>query len=129
MRVTFAAGTAPIFEFEGNSAKEIFEKLAAVQALFNESHCGCCKSKNIVYEKREIDNGMYLELRCLDCRAQLAYGQNKDGKNLFVKKWDKEAGAPMPNGGWFIYQKDGEKKASTQQTSDKPKDTPEEIPW
>ena len=104
MRVTKTPGQAPKFEFEAGSPKEIFEKLALLDAIFTESKCGACGSSDIIYVNRPVDNGSYLELRCNKCRAQLSFGQNKDGKSIFKKNWDKEAKRAMPNGGWFIYQ-------------------------
>lgn len=111
MKVTFQSGQLPRFEFEASSPKEIFERLAVV-TMFSERTCGCCAGENIIYEKRDIDNGSYLSLRCLDCRAQLDFGQNKDGKGIFKKTWDKDSKRPLPNKGWYIYGGTGSSTAS-----------------
>lgn len=105
MRVIKEVGKAPVFEFDAGSPKEIFDKLALLDSVFTEKTCGCCNSEDIVYVVRPVDNGSYLELRCNKCRAQLSFGQNKDGRGIFVKRWDKDKKEAMPNRGWFIYQK------------------------
>lgn len=110
MKVTKQVGQAPVFEFEASSPKEIFEKLALLDSLFTEDSCGCCGSKEIIYFNRPVDNGSYLELRCQKCRAQLSFGQNKDGKGIFAKRWDKDTKQPLPNRGWYVYHKQGDQQ-------------------
>lgn len=87
-----------------NDPKGAFKVLATLQDLFSEEVCGCCKSPNINFNVRPVDNGEYYEMKCRECNAQLSFGQHKTGGTLFVKRWDKDNHAPMPNGGWYIYQ-------------------------
>lgn len=96
------------FVMEAATPKEAFSKLALVDELFSEKECGCCHSADIKFVQRKVENGFYLEMRCQKCGAQLAYGQNKEGGGIFVKKWDSEKRCAMPNGGWYIYQKQGD---------------------
>lgn len=113
MKVIKEIGAAPKFEFEASSPKDIFEKLALLDSLFTETTCGCCGSAEISYVNRPVENGSYLELRCRKCRAQLSYGQNKDGKGIFMKNWDSEAKCPLPNRGWYVYQKNTGSQSSS----------------
>lgn len=118
------------FIMEAGSPKEAFSKLALVDSLFTESCCGCCDSKNICFAERKVENGSYLEMRCRDCNAQLDYGQNKDGKSIFAKKWDSENKCALPNNGWHVWKKDGgdaPKKAQKPQTT--PEQDANEIPF
>jgi hypothetical protein len=87
-----------------NDPKGAFKALSMLQELFSEEKCGCCNSENIFFNVRPVDNGEYYEMKCRDCNAQLSFGQHKTGGTLFVKRWDKDNHAPMPNGGWYIYQ-------------------------
>lgn len=124
------------FEFDAETPKAVFSKLAMIDDLFAEKCCGCCKSENIRFTERKVDNGSYLEMRCLDCNAQLDYGQNKEGGGIFVKKWDKENRRPMPNGGWHVYQRQGDSyeppanaAPSQQRRMDPPPPTDGDIPF
>lgn len=105
MKLTYTTASGRLqFELETTGGKQAFEIVAAIQELFEEPHCGCCKSKDIHCNVREFNGNKYFKMQCMACNAQLDFGQNKDGRGLFVKKWDKESRAPMPNGGWYIYQ-------------------------
>ncbi len=92
------------FELEVPTGKEAFRMIAVLQSLFEEKECGCCKSKNIVCGYRKVEENDYFNWACADCGAQLDIGQNKDGKGLFVKRWDKDTKQNKPNNGWYIYQ-------------------------
>ncbi len=81
---------------------------------------------------RKHDSYTFYEIVCMDCTAQLSFGQHKEGGGLFLKKWDKEKNQPLPNGGWSVYKKDGKDKPAYQsQAEDKhPKDeTGGEVPF
>lgn len=106
MKVTYTTeGGRLAFELDADSPKTAFEAVAGLQELFEEPDCGCCKSKAIRCEVREHDGNKYYKVVCNACGAQLDFGQFKDGKGLFVKRWDKDAGRAMPNRGWYIYRK------------------------
>lgn len=106
MKMIYTPGQAPTFEVEITGGKQAFEILAKVSELFSETQCGCCGSVNIRPQVREIEAGAYYEYVCMECTAQLSFGQKKDNKTLWAKRWDKELNAPMPNRGWYIYHKD-----------------------
>jgi ribosomal protein S27E len=108
MKIRFIPGQPPTFEVEAGSAKQAFERLALIQSLFSETECGCCKSKNIYYTVRKVTDGQFMEMRCLDCRAQLDFGQMRDSDTIWVKKWDKETKSPLPNRGWYIWKRESD---------------------
>ena len=95
------------FEQEVTTGKQAFEFVAAVQALFEEASCGCCKSESIRCNTRDHDGNRYYELTCNSCGAKMDFGQNKDGKGMFAKRTDKDTYQPLPNRGWYIYQRKG----------------------
>ncbi len=92
------------FEVEVTTGKQAFEVVAAVQELFEEAACGCCKSAHIRCDVREYDSNKYFKLVCNDCNAQIDFGQHKDGKGLFIKRFDKDTKAALPNRGWYVWQ-------------------------
>ncbi len=96
------------FEFEAGSHKEAITKLAAIQELFEEPTCGCCKSDLIRFDVREFDGNSYYKLVCEKCTAQLDFGQHKVGNGLFCKRYDKETKSALPNRGWYVYRKTGD---------------------
>jgi hypothetical protein len=106
------------FELEATTGKQAFEIVAAIQELFEEPACGCCKSAHIRCDVREFDGNSYYKLLCNACGAQLDFGQHKDGKGLFVKRTDKETKKPLPNRGWYVWQ--GQKQPATNNTSKPP---------
>ena len=92
-----------VFEIEEGSQKGLFEAISDLQEIFEaDDTCGMkgCESTNIRFRVREVKGNKYFELRCLDCNAQFAFGQNKDTKSLFPKRRDEE-GKLLPNRGWF----------------------------
>lgn len=106
-----------VFEIQGGSAKDLFAGIARVQDVFeSDDKCGCCESENIRFNVRNVSKGkseyVYFELRCLDCWAQLQFGQNQDMKGLFPKRKD-ENGNWMKNRGWFKYNGGDQQKDDT----------------
>lgn len=131
MKVRYTMGNIE-FEGEMSDRKSAFEFIAQLGELFPDEPCGCCKSKNVRPSVRMHDNYKFFEIACLDCNAKLSYGQKKEGGALFIKRWDSEAKAPLPNRGWSVYRKDGKDKPSYQsQAEDKhPKDEAgSEVPF
>lgn len=64
------------FEAEGNTTKELFKKVAAIQEVFSEEKCNLCESTSIRMVAREVDGVEFFEYRC-DCGAVLSMGQSK----------------------------------------------------
>ena len=92
------------FEAEVTGAKVAFELVASIQELFEEAECGMCKSPCIRCEMREYDGNSYYKMVCSSCGAQMDFGQKKDGKTLFAKRFDKDTKQPMPHRGWYKWQ-------------------------
>lgn len=94
------------FEFDCDSDKAIFSNLARIQEIFEESECGCCKSKSIRFEERHFEDFTYFKMVCTDCNATLDFGQHKNGETLFAKRFEKddaEKRVSLPNRGWYRY--------------------------
>jgi hypothetical protein len=104
MRVKYQTANGRLtFEFESENDKKLFATLAHIQEIFEEAACGCCKSNRIIYDVREFDGNSYYKLLCEACGATLDFGQHKTGDSLFPKRFDKDAKAELPNGGWYRY--------------------------
>lgn len=87
MKATYTTANAQlVFQLDGSDAKSLFKELAAIQEVFEEPCCGCCKSTNLRYIVRIVEENDYHELHCLSCRARLAFGANKKGGGLFPKR-------------------------------------------
>ena len=99
------------FEVEGELIKDIFEKIAQLQDIFeSEQECGLCGSDSTRLVARENDGHKYHELRCLDCGGQFSFGQLRNGGDLFPRRKDKD-GNWLPDHGWSKY--DAKAKAPT----------------
>lgn len=102
MKLNYKVSNKLSFELEGEGQKEIFKELSAIQEIFGEESCGLCKSHNLRYVVRNVDDNDYYELRCADCGAILAFGQHKKGGTLFPRRKD-DNGKWLPNRGWHKY--------------------------
>lgn len=94
-----------IVDVEGETAAEIFEKLASMEEVFAIETCGCCGTGGARHQVRHVDDYTFFELVCVNqtCRARFSFGQAKKPKGtLFPQRKDK-AGAWKPNGGWEKY--------------------------
>lgn len=86
------------FEIEGSGEKEIFKEIGKIQETFGHKACGACKSTELRYLVRNVDDNDFFEVLCQKCGAKLAFGQHKKGGTLFPKRKDGEN--YLPNGGW-----------------------------
>lgn len=92
------------FEVEGGNQKELFEQIASVQEVFDiEQNCGCCESRAVRFQVREVDGHKFFEMVCNDCGARFQFGQTKQGNRLFPKS-KAEDGSALPNHGWAKWQ-------------------------
>jgi hypothetical protein len=88
-----------LFEFEGETAKELFQQLAEVQSIFEaDKSCGRCSSSNLQLRFRNLKEGDYYEMVCLDCLSTLRFGQPRKG-SLWPKRKD-EQGNVLSHHGW-----------------------------
>ena len=94
-----------IFKVNGETPKDLFKSIAALQEVFEaESACGCCQSDDIRFQARQVDDYDFYEMVCRSCFARFQFGQAKKGGGLFPKRKD-EDGNYLPNNGWARYQK------------------------
>lgn len=79
------------FQFEG---KNLFEALLEAQKLsFNDVlKCGVCGKDNLILNARKAqDKFKYTEIKCLDCKASLTFGQKQDDPDTFyLRRNDKK---------------------------------------
>lgn len=112
MKLTVNNGNTTI-EVDGNSTKELFEKIAELQEIFTGEACGLCNG-NTRYGVRVVDDNKYYEMVCTKCGAHLEFGQLKKGDKLFPKRYlkqgkmsvkDPKTGQKMQKGkfGWEKY--------------------------
>lgn len=99
MKVQLKVGAKAVVEAEGESIKQVFERVAALAGVFAcADKCGACGGSDIIPQVREPQGYTYFELQCLGCGARLQFGQNKEGGGLFPKR-DKG------KNGWDVYQR------------------------
>jgi hypothetical protein len=91
------------FELESDQQDELFEQLAHVQEMTEQS-CGKCKtpSEQLVFKTRVVDDNKFYELQCSKCGAILAFGSNKKGDTVFPRRYIMEDGEKkfLPDNGW-----------------------------
>ena len=104
MKVIFQVSNKLTFELEASTQKEIFQELATISEIFGNEMCGKCKSSNLRFIVRTVDDNNFYELLCLDCHSKVAYGSHKKGNTLFPKRKDDD-GKYLPDNGWFKYVK------------------------
>ena len=108
MKITYQSGPVAI-EATGETVKDVFKQLATAQEVFcADQECGCCKSKNLRFQSRQVDDFEFYEIACIDCHARMAFGQAKKGGGLFPKRKD-EDGNWLDNRGWSVYRKPEDK--------------------
>ncbi len=84
-------------KIDAKTQKDLFRDLAQFQSVFEaDESCGRCGSAQVNFEVRTVDANDYYSLRCLDCGAELSFGQHKQGSTLFPKRGE--------NKGWRKWQ-------------------------
>jgi hypothetical protein len=104
MKVDYTAGNLKA-SFETDTQKDLFTQLASFQEVFGQSECGKCKSKDLRFIVRNVNDNEYHELRCNNCSAKLTFGVNKKGGGLFPKRKDAD-GKWLPDSGWVKWNAD-----------------------
>jgi hypothetical protein len=98
MEVTYNSGKLTA-TFDSDTPKDLFSQISSFQEVFGQCECGKCKSEDIRYVVRNVDDNDYYEMRCQSCAARLSFGLNKKGGGMFPKRKDKD-GNWLPDGGW-----------------------------
>ena len=115
MQVTFKtkSGRLSIVD-EAANQKEGFEKVGALQEVFEDEPCGKCGGEDIKFQVRHVQDGkksfIYYEKICrnLSCRARLSFGSHQEGDTLFPKRFEKDGDKTVVIGknGWVKYNKE-----------------------
>jgi hypothetical protein len=105
MKVHWKAGGGRLmFEVEAETAKDLFRSLARLQEIFEaDTACGCCGKTELRFTVRTVQDNEFFELTCLQCGAELSFGQRKKGGELFPRR-NNDTGNALPNRGWKKYQ-------------------------
>ncbi len=115
MEVQYRTKSGLIFKIPFTTQKDLWESISEIEDVFDaDDSCGICQSNNIRHRVRVHDDNKYYELKCLDCGAQLAFGQHKKGDTLFAKRSNDNG--PLPNRGWYKWQ--GKNKPQATQSDD-----------
>lgn len=78
--------------------KAAFEFVAAVNGVFQHTHCGCCDGP-AVPDVRDAKGYRFYAMVCASCGARLKFGQRKEDGGLFPKLKDAD-GHWLDAGGW-----------------------------
>ena len=71
------------FQFEGKNLYEVVKESEKL-SFPDISKCGLCNSANLQLGTRHAQNKYkYTFIRCLECRAQLVFGQTKEDSDVF----------------------------------------------
>ncbi len=107
MKVQVKVSPKVLVEADGETQTDVFQQLAALQEVFGRfDKCGKCGGTDLRFIVREDkDENKYHEIHCQnpECRARLAFGQNKKGGGLFPKR--KDGDNYLPDGGWLRWNK------------------------
>lgn len=131
MKVQFKVGPKVIVEAEGDSPKQVFERLASLAEVFAcADKCGACGSPEVVPRVRHAQGYDFYELACQACSARLSFGQTKEGEGLFPKRKDEQAN-PKGKDGWEVWQGQTPARGSAGRAHPKAHrpDSEEEIPY
>lgn len=110
MKITYQSNSRRLsVEIEGDKQTDVFGSIAQFQEVFEEDICQKCKSADVRFVVRTVDDNNYHEIQCNECRAKLAFGQHKTGGSLFPKRKDKDGGW-LPDRGWVKYNPDTKKE-------------------
>ena len=110
-------------KLDGTTIKELVEKVAEFQEIFEEDTCGACKGDNVKYGCRTVDENKYYEIVCKDCGCCLSFGQHKKGGSIFPKR-KSEDGSYSKTHGWHKWtpkNNDGEADVFDTKTTTKKK--------
>lgn len=88
--------------------KDLFKQLAAFTEVFSDESCGKCKSGDVAYVVRNVEDNDFYEKKCKSCGAKLAFGSHKKGDTLFPKR--KDGDSWLLDSGWVKYNRETNKE-------------------
>lgn len=115
------------FEVEGETAKEIFDKLVTLNSTFSIPNCEVTydnqpssdyepRLRVVTDKKNPKKTYTYREYRCnVPPFARLAMGENLEGGGLFPKRWNKETQQEIGVNGWEHVSREPEVAHETQE--------------
>lgn len=97
-------------EVECRDQKELFDSIAGLQDVFQNTKCGKCGSV-AKFQTRTVDANQFFEARCTNpkCRAKLSFGCHKTGNTLFPKRSDDDGKYHKFNG-WKVFDREQNKE-------------------
>jgi hypothetical protein len=93
-------------EVDGKDVKEAFVQLSSAVEVFSHNQCGACGSPDVAPCVRENAGNTYYEMRCMNCRATLGFGQRRQDGALYPRRKDKN-GQWLDNSGWTKFERSG----------------------
>ncbi len=103
MQIIYRNGSGVEVRLDGETVRDVYQKLANVEEIFQETTCGKCMNEDVTHIVRTVDDNNFYELRCNACRATLSFGCHKSGGTLFPKRKDAD-GKYLPDKGWVVWQ-------------------------
>ena len=104
--------------FDAATDIDIVESMSLLQEVMSETECKRCNNKGgegVRFQTRTVGKYTFYEMKCKDCNASLAFGQNEK-KQLFPRRYevdgqeakrDKEGNKVwLPNKGWVKFGED-----------------------
>jgi hypothetical protein len=91
-------------EVEGSDTKACFAELSGALEVFGSSTCGACDSTRTAPSVREVEGNKYYSVKCLDCGAELNFGQRRQDGALFPRRKNSKTNEWLPNNGWTKWQ-------------------------
>ena len=80
------------FQVEGQNLHQVV--MESQKLSFNDvATCGLCGKDNLVLVARVAQGYHYTEIKCLDCRASLTFGQRKESPDTYFLRRDQETKA------------------------------------
>ena len=80
------------FTFEGKNLHEVVMESKKL-SFYDVPKCGLCQSDNLVLSAHVAQGKFkYTEIRCLDCKGQLTFGQTQEDPDVFYLRKDKNTG-------------------------------------
>ena len=80
------------FTFDGKNLHEVVMESKKL-SFYDVPKCGLCQSDNLVLSGHVAQGKYkYTEIRCLDCKGQLTFGQTQEDPDTFYLRKDKNTG-------------------------------------
>jgi hypothetical protein len=97
---------------EAAELADLFDQVAALSEIFGgPRECGMCGRIDTVFTHRtDKDGNHYRQVTCRLCHAEKSFGLRKGGGGHIFPRLKDGDGNVLPNGGWYHWQKQEQKK-------------------